>query len=125
VIARGIYYAAHANRREFWIGLPTVMAIQGEKLVPGLADHYLGDHGYESQMTDEPVSPNRPNNLWEPLPGDHGAHGRFDAQARSSSWQLKLNMHRGLAAACVLGMAAGLLALWRSSHEETGMRKAA
>lgn len=125
VIARGIYYAAHARRREFWIGFPTVMAIQGEKLVPGVADRYLGESGYDSQMTNEPVPPNRPNNLWKPLPGDHGAHGRFDAQAHNSSWQLKLNMHRGWAAACVLGMAAGLFALFRGSHDKAGMRKAA
>jgi len=91
----------------------------------GLADRYLGKTGYDSQMTDEPVSPDRPNNLWEPLPGDHGAHGRFDAQARSSSWQLKLNMHRGLATACVLGVAAGLLALFGSSRDKTELRKAA
>src|SRR5947209_37157 len=125
VIARGIYYATHAHRREFWIGLPTVMAIQGEKLVPGLADRYLGEHGYESQMTNERVATNRPNNLWEPLTGDRGAHGRFDTQARNISWQLKLNMHRGLAAACVLGMAAGLLALCWGSQEEIQARKAA
>src|SRR5947209_697936 len=125
VIARGIYYAAHARRREFWIGLPTVVAINGQKIAPGMADRYLGETGYDAQMTDEPVSPNRPNNLWEPLSGDHGAHGRFDAQARNSSWQLRLNMHRGLAAACVLGMAAGLFALLHNQREETELRKAA
>jgi len=30
----------------------------------------------------------RPENLWNPLPGDHGAHGDFDA--RSSSWSPEL-----------------------------------
>ena len=125
VIARGIYYAAHAKRREFWIGLPTVVAINGQKIAPGLADRYLGETGYDAQMTDKLVSPNRPNNLWEPLSGDHGAHGRFDSQARNSSWQLRLNMHRGLAAACVLGMAAGLFALLHNQREETELRKAA
>src|SRR5947209_11075056 len=125
VIARGIYYAAHAHRREFWIGMPTVIAINGQKIAPGFADRYLGRTGYDSQMTDEPVSPDRPDNLWEPVPGDHGAHGSFDAQAHNASWQLKLNMHRGLAAACVLGMAAGLLALFRVQQEDTEVQKAA
>src|SRR5436305_9503543 len=118
VIAQGIHYAAHARRREFWIGMPTVIAINGQKIAPGFADRYLGRTGYDAQMTSEPVSPNRPDNLWGPLPGDHGAHGRFDAQAHNQSWQLKLNMHRGLAVACVLGMAAGLFALFSGKDEE-------
>lgn len=111
VVARGIYYAAHARRRELWIGFPTVMAINAQKFAPGIADHYLGRNGYEAQMTNEAVSLNRPNNLWEPLPGDHGAHGGFDAQARKRSWQLELNIHRGAALAGVLGAAAAIFAL--------------
>jgi hypothetical protein len=59
-------------------------------------------------MTGEPEDPGRPDNLWEPVPGDQGAHGRLDARARSSSWQLQAEMHRGwLAAAggCLAGLA--------------------
>jgi short-subunit dehydrogenase len=113
VIARGVYYAAHARRRELWIGFPTVMAINAQKFAPSVADHYLGRNGYDSQMTNEPVPQNRPNNLWEPLPGDRGAHGRFDAQAHNRSWQLELNMHRGAALAGIIGLAAGIFALFR------------
>lgn len=47
----------------------------GNKLAPGLLDRYLGKTGFDSQQTSEPEDPNRPNNLWEPLKGDHGAHG--------------------------------------------------
>jgi hypothetical protein len=59
-------------------------------------------------MTDEPEDPDRPDNLWEPVPGDHGAHGRFDHLARPTSWQLRADLHRGwLAAAggCLAGLA--------------------
>lgn len=112
VVARGIYYAAHARRRELWIGWPTVMAINGQKLAPALADYYLGKTGYDSQMTqqEEPPQP-RPNNLWQPVPGDPGAHGPFDEKARSQSWQLEWNTHRSLVAAGVLAMGAGLFLL--------------
>jgi len=125
VAARGIYYAAHAGRREFWIGLPTVMAINGQKLAPAFADRYLGEHGYDAQMTAEPVAPNRPNNLWEPLPGDHGAHGRFDDKAHKVSWQLELNMHRTLLATAVVALAAGLFTLFGRGPRETSLPKAA
>jgi hypothetical protein len=109
VIARGIYYAAHARRRELWIGFPTVKAINAQKFAPGVADRYLGKHGYDSQQTAEPVSPDRPSNLWEPAPGDFAAHGTFDAQAHSRSLQLELDMHRGFAVAALAGLAAGML----------------
>ena len=92
------------------------MAINAEKFAPAIADHYLGRTGYDSQMTDKPMPPNRSNNLWEPLPGDHGAHGRFDAQAHNRSWQLELDMHRGAVLAGIIGMAAGIFALFRRAE---------
>lgn len=123
VIARGIYYAAHARRREFWIGEPTVKAIIGQKFAANYADHYLARNGYDSQMTDEPVAPDRPNNLWEPAPGDYGAHGTFDSQAHHRSLQLQLNMHRGLIGAASVALIAGLLALFNRDHLKRGIRK--
>lgn len=92
--ARAIYWAAHHSRREIYAGWPTVEAIVGNKLAPGMLDHYLGKTGFDSQQTDEPEDPNRPNNLWEPLKGDHGAHGAFDRQARDSSWELQASFSR-------------------------------
>ena len=62
--------------------------------IPGLLDKYLGKTGYAAQQYDGAADPNRPNNLWEPLPGDHGAHGDFDSRAHKRSWQLTLNMNR-------------------------------
>jgi len=94
VAARGIYWAAHHRRRELDIGFSSVKAIVGNKVFPGYLDRYLGRHGYDAQQTNEPADPNRPNNLWKPLPQDFGAHGRFDAQARSESVQLWTTTHR-------------------------------
>ncbi len=95
VIARVIVWAADQNRREVYVGFPTVEAVVGNKLAPRLLDHYLARRGYDSQQRNEPDDPNRPNNLWGPLPGDHGARGDFDAEARDFSAQAWLTEHRG------------------------------
>lgn len=95
VIARAVYWAAHHRRREFAVGYSTVQAILGDKVIPGLLDHYLARVGYEAQQMDEPVDPHRRNNLYEPLPGDHGAHGRFDAASLTFSPQSWINRYRG------------------------------
>lgn len=106
VAADAIYYAAHQRRREIYVGGSTVKAILANELAPGLADRYLGETGYQSQQTDQPVSPGRPSNLFQPVGGDHGAHGQFDASARACSPQLWADSHRGLLAACGFGLAA-------------------
>ena len=107
VAAEAIHFAAHATRREMSVGLPTVIAVYGNKIAPGLGDEYLGSQGYEVQQTDEPVDPDRPNNLWQPVAGDHGAHGIFDDRARTFSPQSWVNMNRGLVALIGLGLISG------------------
>jgi NAD(P)-dependent dehydrogenase (short-subunit alcohol dehydrogenase family) len=97
VAAEAIYFAAHNPRREFYVGLPSVKAIVANKIAPGLLDHFLARTGYDSQQYDGEEDPNRPDNLWHPVPGDHGAHGAFDARARNWSPQLWTSEHR----ACV------------------------
>jgi hypothetical protein len=95
VAARAIVWAAeHPWRREIDVGFPTVKAIMAEKLIAGFADRYLAKKGYASQQTDEPEDPDRQDNLWIALPGDHGAHGTFDAVSRDASVQLWLTQHR-------------------------------
>jgi short-subunit dehydrogenase len=105
VAGRAIYWAAHHHRRELWVGMPTVEAIVGQKIAPGLLDRYLGKTGYASQQYDGAPSPDRKDNLWEPSPIDYGAHGAFDDRARSHSKELWLAMH-GRWAALGLGLAA-------------------
>jgi NAD(P)-dependent dehydrogenase (short-subunit alcohol dehydrogenase family) len=82
VAADAIYYAAHHPHREHWVGAPTLKAIVLHKLMPGLLDRILARRGYRGQMADRPMPATRPN-LFVPSPGDHGAHGAFDAKARS------------------------------------------
>ena len=113
VAAEAIYFAAHHPRREFYVGTPSVTAIVGNKFAPGLLDKYLASTGYESQQYDGPEDPDRPHNLWQPLSGDHGARGVFDARATECSPQLWTSEHRvligiGIAALAVSGLIAFL-----------------
>ena len=115
VAAEAIYFAAHNPRREFYVGLPSVKAIVANKIAAGLLDHILARTGYVSQQHDGSEDPNRPNNLWQPVPGDHGAHGAFDARARNWSPQWWTSEHRGwIAAAVVVLGISGLLAFLKN-----------
>jgi NAD(P)-dependent dehydrogenase (short-subunit alcohol dehydrogenase family) len=106
VAAEGIYYAALHRRRELWVGYPAVQAILGQRVIPGALDRYLAHTAVDGQHTDEPLPPDRRDNLYEPVVGDHGAHGRFDAQAAVSSAQLWADTHRWLVGAAALAMLA-------------------
>jgi NAD(P)-dependent dehydrogenase (short-subunit alcohol dehydrogenase family) len=99
VAAEAIVWAAHHKRREVYVGGPTVQAIEANKIAPGLLDLYLARTCYDGQQTDEPVNPNRPNNLFEPVAGDHGAHGIFDSRAHDNSAQLWQTTHHNWLAA--------------------------
>ena len=129
VAARAIYYAAHhPGRREYYPAWSAVEAIFGNKVAPSFADHYLARTGYESQQYDGRENLNRPNNLWAPLPGDHGAHGAFDARARGHSAELWAETHWEWLAAAALGAisaAAGRAWLRRTSIEPRQYRRAA
>jgi short-subunit dehydrogenase len=115
--ARAIYYAAHHPRREFYVGWPTVEAIVANKVVPRLLDRYLGRTGYASQQTAEPEDAARENNLWEPVKGDHGAHGVFDTRANSRSSETWANLHRvGVSIAAALGIGSALYFAVRHSR---------
>lgn len=106
VAAERVVWASHHNRREVFVGIPTVIAIEANKLVPGLGDYYLGRTGFDSQQTQEPVPKDRPDNLFEPVPGDLGAHGVFGRRAHEKAATTWLAEHKGvsaLAGAAALG----------------------
>ncbi|HEY6924324.1 MAG TPA: SDR family oxidoreductase [Steroidobacteraceae bacterium] len=107
VAAEAIVFAAYARRREVWVGASTIKAILGNKLAPGLLDRYLAQAGYSGQRSGEAADPGAPNNLFEPVPGDYGARGRFDNRAQPRSLALWASMHKHslLAGAGMLGLA--------------------
>ena len=110
--AEAIHWAAHHRRREIYLGMPSVESIVGNKIAPSLLDHYLGRTGYDGQQTSQPKDPAQPDNLWQPVPGDHGAHGIFDARAKRRSpefWFVKNRNWLTAAAACCALVAGAFL----------------
>ena len=104
IAAEAIYFAAHQPRREFIVGWPAFKAIYGNKIAPCYADRVLARMGYDAQQHDGPEDPERPNNLYDPVAGDHGAHGIFDARSRnwSGHWWLSKNRNWLIPAAMTL-----------------------
>jgi NAD(P)-dependent dehydrogenase (short-subunit alcohol dehydrogenase family) len=92
VAAGAIVWAAHHPQRELMVGGPTVKAILGNAVAPSFADRYLARNGFDAQQTDKPAN-GRPDNLFAPVEGTQAAHGPFDDQAKSRSWQLLLRTH--------------------------------
>jgi short-subunit dehydrogenase len=104
--AEAVYWAAHHRRRELWVGYSAVQAILGNKLAPSFADWYLAKTGFKGQqMQDRPVSPERPDNLYEPVQDKAATHGIFDAQAKTRSPQLWAATHRPIMAGALTGIA--------------------
>ncbi len=112
--ARAVVWSAeHPRRREVRVGEPTPVTVWAGRVAPSLVDRYLAKTNYKGQQTDEPIPPDRPSYLWEPVPGDPGAHGDFDREAHASSAQFTLTTHRPVVAGTLGGVAAASLA-WRS-----------
>jgi NAD(P)-dependent dehydrogenase (short-subunit alcohol dehydrogenase family) len=114
VAAAAIVWAAYHKRRELPVGWSTLLALLASKVAPGLADRYLARTGYTAQQTETPRDPQNPHNLWEPVPGDHGAHGRFDHRAHHQSLHLWATTHRGLLTLAGVGLASAMWIAWRN-----------
>ena len=110
VIADAVVYAAEHRRREIWLGWPAIQAIVSDKIAPRLGDRYLAATGFSAQQTSEPIQPDRLDALYEPLPGDCGAHGEFDDRAKTFSLAWWLSKHRAplLAAGAAVIVAAAV-----------------
>jgi NAD(P)-dependent dehydrogenase (short-subunit alcohol dehydrogenase family) len=105
--AEAVVWAAEHPRRELIVGFSTFRALVANKVAPGLVDRYLARSGYDSQQSDTPVDRDRPDNLWDPVRGDRGAHGIFGDEARTRSVQLWVTEHRrALAATGVAALSA-------------------
>jgi NAD(P)-dependent dehydrogenase (short-subunit alcohol dehydrogenase family) len=81
--AKFIVDAALNGRRDKVVGSWNKMLVGAARLAPGLGNEYAAMAAWESQLTNQKVSPDRPVNLYDPADGkvDHGAHGSFDSQA--------------------------------------------
>lgn len=81
--ARAILQVALDGRREKVLGSWNKALVFTDSLFRGVGDHYAAVAAWDSQLTDQPISPDRPANLRHPLDdtADQGAHGIFDRQA--------------------------------------------
>jgi short-subunit dehydrogenase len=118
VAAEAVHWAAHHRRREMRVGHSAQEAILGTKLAPTLADIYLARTAFSGQqISDMPVSPDRPDNLFEPVADKAATHGIFNQEAKTRSPQVWVVEHRGLVAGTLLAgasaVAAGVTAVRR------------
>ncbi|MGH7904186.1 MAG: SDR family oxidoreductase [Candidatus Dormibacteraceae bacterium] len=110
VPAEAVHWAAHHRRREIYVGMPTLIAILGNKLLPALGDRYLARTGFDSQqIQDMPVPADRSDNLFAPVPDLAATHGIFDEQAHRRSYQAWATTHRALVAGAFAACAAAVL----------------
>ena len=101
VAAEAILRCAERPERELPIAWGAQKLLWGQKLSPRAGDLVLRRNGWTGQTTGDPKPVGSPDNLWEPLAGDPGSHGRFGSTARpSSGWtaaRLKLARVRSAA----------------------------
>ena len=84
-VAKAILSCAERPERELPVTWGAQKLLWGQKLSPRAGDLVLLRNGWKGQSTGEPKPVGSPDNLWETLPGDPGAHGRFDDRARAST----------------------------------------
>ena len=127
VAADAITWAADHDRDSLWVGMPTVKAIVGNRLIPRRLDRRLARSAWDAQFTDDPVEEDREHNLHSPVDDDedHGARGRFTEKSRPRSYQLWVSTHRSwlaYLAGALVGVAGvlGLRGLLGGSSGEDG-----
>jgi NAD(P)-dependent dehydrogenase (short-subunit alcohol dehydrogenase family) len=113
VAARAVVHVAEHPRRTTMVGLPTLLTALGNRVAPVLLDRFLARGNVEAQQNPDKGAPSPTVNLWEPVPGDHGAHGIFDDVAYAHSPSAAVGRHRGAAAAGALALAGGAVAALR------------
>jgi NAD(P)-dependent dehydrogenase (short-subunit alcohol dehydrogenase family) len=113
--AEAVLHCAEHPIRELPIGWGAQKLLWGQKLSPRAGDFVLRRTGWKGQTTGEPKPVDSPDILFETMPGDPGAHGRFDDQSRPSTAWTAARLHGakpaliGGGALAVLGAVAGLI----------------
>ena len=83
--ADAVLRCAERPIRELPVSWGAQKLLWGQKLSPRAGDWMLRRIGWKSQHTGDPKPIDAPDNLFDTLPGDPGAHGRFDARSRGST----------------------------------------
>ncbi len=90
--AEATLHCAEHPVRELPISWGAQKLLWGQKLSPRAGDWMLRRIGWKSQHTNEPKPVDSPDILFDTLPGDPGARGRFDDQARGSTLWTRLRL---------------------------------
>jgi NAD(P)-dependent dehydrogenase (short-subunit alcohol dehydrogenase family) len=85
LVAEAVLHCAARPERELPVTWGAQKLLWGQKLSPRAGDLVLLRNGWKGQSTGEPKPVGSLDNLWETMPGDPGAHGRFDHRARAST----------------------------------------
>lgn len=119
--AEAILHCAERPERELPVAWGAQKLLWGQKLSPRAGDLVLLRTGWSGQTTGEPKPADAPDNLWETLPGDPGAHGRFDARSRSASTWTAARLRLGKVGSVAV-LAAPVLAALIGYHGGTKRR---
>lgn len=85
VVADAVFAAAEGPWREYWLGLPTLLTILGNAVLPGLLDKYLARHAVAGQEVPKRVPAGRRDNLDQPITALHRTRGSFGKEAGSTA----------------------------------------
>jgi NAD(P)-dependent dehydrogenase (short-subunit alcohol dehydrogenase family) len=108
--ADAVLHCCERPIRELPIGWGAQKLLWGQKLSPRAGDLVLLRTGWKGQHTDELKPTDSPDNLFHALPGDPGAHGRFDDRSRKTTAWTWLRLRRGVIGAGMALATMGLLA---------------
>jgi NAD(P)-dependent dehydrogenase (short-subunit alcohol dehydrogenase family) len=100
--AEAILHCFERPIRELPVGWGAQKLLWGQKLAPRAGDLVLRRSGWEDQNTGEPKPVGSPDNLFQTLPGDRGARGRFSDRARGSTAWTQLRLRPALATVLAL-----------------------
>jgi NAD(P)-dependent dehydrogenase (short-subunit alcohol dehydrogenase family) len=100
--------------RELPVGWGAQKLLWGQKLSPRAGDRVLLRSGWKGQHTGEPKPVDSPDNLFEPVPGDHGARGRFSDRSRPTTAWTSLRLRRWLVGATVAGVGLATMGITKS-----------
>jgi NAD(P)-dependent dehydrogenase (short-subunit alcohol dehydrogenase family) len=90
--ADAVLHCAENPIRELPVSWGAQKLLWGQKLSPQAGDWMLRRIGWKNQHTDEDKALDSPDNLFETIPGDPGAHGRFDDQAKGSTLWTRIRL---------------------------------
>ncbi|HEV2591215.1 MAG TPA: SDR family oxidoreductase [Gaiellaceae bacterium] len=109
--AEGVVHCFEHPIRELPLGWGAQKLLWGQKLSPRAGDLMLLRIGWKGQHTGEAKEVGSADNLFEPLPGQKSARGRFSDKSRSSTLWTSLRLRRWLVGAAVAGVGLATIGL--------------